>query len=66
VAFACVYDYIQRFDRLRFLMPIQKGKILKAESYIMNAKDVWDVAVEKMKEDPFYFVEYENKPTKLY
>lgn len=50
------YGYNQDYDKLRGLMEIKEGSILNAESFLMDAKTVWDTVLNKMKEEPFYFM----------
>lgn len=50
------HGFVSDFDKLQEICPIKKGNILEAESYIMNADEVWNTGLEKMKEDPFFFV----------
>ena len=50
----------QRYCKIENLLSsgeIFKGKILNADSTLMLASAVWEKGVEKMKRDPFYFVE---------
>lgn len=50
------HGFVSDFNKLREICPIEKGNILKAESFVMNAREVWDTGLNKMKEDPFFFV----------
>ena len=50
------HGVLSDLDKLKEICPIQKGNILEAESFIMNADEVWNTGLEKMKEDPFFFV----------
>ena len=47
----------QRYDRLYDLMEFKKGNILNAESYLIDAKAMWETGVSKMKNDPYYFTD---------
>ena len=51
--------WYQAFYKLSQIMEIKEGKILEAQSFIMDAKEVWDTVLEKMKEDPYYFMSKE-------
>lgn len=54
--FAEAHGYGQDFGKLANLMDIRKGYLLKAESFVMDAAAVWNTVLNKMKEDPYYFV----------
>ena len=50
----------QRYDRLELLMDsanMKKGKILEADSYLINSVEMWKVAYKKLLKDPIYFVD---------
>lgn len=49
--------YAQRYDRLENLMEFTKGKILNADCNLIDSKTMWDVAVKKLAEDPYYFTD---------
>lgn len=56
-------DVIQRYDRVESLLSdaageITYGKILDAECVLMDAKAVWEKALEKYREDQYYFVDF--------
>ncbi|MCL2499549.1 MAG: AAC(3) family N-acetyltransferase [Defluviitaleaceae bacterium] len=51
---------IQRYDRLKFLLPVYimaYGKVLDADCYLFEAKPMWDVAEKVMRDDPLFFVD---------
>lgn len=48
--------WYQAFYKLLEVMKITEGKVLEAQSFIMDAKEVWDTVIEKMKEDPYFFM----------
>lgn len=48
--------WYQDYDKLKNLMDIKEGKILDAQSYVMDAKTVWNTVLNKMQEEPYYFV----------
>lgn len=50
------YGYNQDYGKLANVMDIPKGYILKSESYLMDAQEVWKTVLDTMKKDPFYFV----------
>lgn len=54
--FMVPYGYRSDYDKLRGLAEIKEGMILNAESFLMDARNVWDTALNKMKEEPFYFM----------
>lgn len=50
----------QRYSRIIDLLPKKKrrfGKVLQADCVLLDAAAVWQIGTEKMKEDPYYFVE---------
>ena len=47
----------QRYDRLEVLMPVDKGNVLQATAYLIDAKKMWEVAVPKLEEDEIFFVD---------
>jgi aminoglycoside 3-N-acetyltransferase len=52
--------YEQRYDRLESIMEypfLVKGKILKADCYLIEADKMWESAYAHLKKDPFYFVD---------
>lgn len=55
--------YKQCYNRLEQIISpkfIRKGKVLEADSILLDAEEAWRIAFEKMKKDPFYFVENIN------
>lgn len=57
--FACT-NFGQRYDRVKDLMPlnsIREGKIFDSGVIVYDAETMWNVALERMKEDNYYFVE---------
>ena len=50
------YGYNQDYGKLANVMDIPKGYILKSESYLMDAKEVWDTVLATMEKEPYYFV----------
>jgi len=53
-------DIVQRYDRLKFLLPeyiMASGKVLDAECYLLEAKPMWDIAEKVMRDDPLFFVD---------
>ena len=56
------YGYNQDYGKLANNMDIPKGYILKSESYLMDAAAVWDTVLNKMKEEPYYFVSKQSLP----
>lgn len=50
------YGYDQDYGKLYGLMEIKQGNILEAESFLMDTKTVWDTVLEKMKQEPYYFM----------
>ena len=58
--------YAQRYERIENLLDeeqLKKGRILKAQCYLVDAKSMWQAAYQKLREDALYFVERieENK-----
>lgn len=57
------YRYTQEYHRILNLLQANKdytnGKILNADSYLFDAKSLWEKGLNKIKEDPYYFVEKE-------
>lgn len=60
---AYFYHYIsqngfaQRYCRLENLMEFKKGSILQAECCLIDSVTMWKTGLQKLQEDPFYFVE---------
>ena len=52
--------YTQRYDRIKNLLReeyLNKGKVLKAEVYLIDSTEMWKVAYKKLLENPLYFVD---------
>lgn len=52
--------YRQRYDRVRDVLAtpdLRFGRILQADSYLIEAKALWEKAYLALQENPFYFVE---------
>ena len=52
--------YKQRYDRMESLLDekyLVKGKIMKADAYLMSSSELWKVAHKKLRLDPLYFVD---------
>ena len=52
---------VQRYDRMEELLTMEECKhsyILSAESYLIDARALWQKGVAKLREDPLYFVDY--------
>lgn len=49
--------FIQRYDKLENLMEFQRGNVLAAQCAVVDCSKMWKIGVEKLKEDPYYFVE---------
>lgn len=47
----------QRYDRLSEIMDIPHGKVLEADAYLIDAKEMWDKAHAKLEENEFFFVD---------
>lgn len=54
--FPDVMGWHGNFTKLNEICEMQTGEIHGAFSYLMDAKTVWDVAMKKMKEEPYFFV----------
>lgn len=55
--------YAQKYARIIDVLSKEDytfGKVLKADCYLMSAKAVWQKGVEKLKEDPYFFVDKVN------
>ena len=50
------YGYDQDYNKLWGLMEIRQGQILDAESFLMDAATVWNTVLDKMKQEPYYFM----------
>ena len=48
---------IQRYDRLAQVMDIPWGKVLNADCYLIDAKQMWKAGHEKLMEDPDFFID---------
>lgn len=52
-------DYEQKYSRVLDILDesdYSKGKVLKADCYLLSAKAVWEKGVAKIKQDPYFFV----------
>lgn len=52
--------FIQHYSKIEQLLEkgeIERGKVLKADCVLLNAKAVWEKGNAKLKEDPFFFVD---------
>ena len=49
--------YAQRYSRLASLMDMKCGRVHGAESYLIDARVMWDVGLRALKRDEFFFVE---------
>ena len=50
----------QRYDRLRYVLPhgvLKTGTVLDAFCYLIEARPMWDIAVNILYEDPLFFVD---------
>ena len=47
----------QRYDRLAQVMDIPWGKVLNADCYLIDAKQMWKAGHEKLMEDPDFFID---------
>ena len=57
------FYYEQKYGRIIDLLSEEEcsfGKVLQADCYLMSAQAVWEKGVQKIKEEPYYFV---NKAT---
>jgi len=41
---------------MTFIDALKEGKNLDAQSYVMDSKTVWNTVLNKMQEEPYYFV----------
>jgi aminoglycoside 3-N-acetyltransferase len=48
---------VQRYERVEGLLAITKGKVLKADAYVINANALWEAASVVIKNNPLYFVD---------
>ena len=48
--YARIWDLLDETEK-------RKGYILDAKSYVLSAKAVWEKGIEKMKKEPFFFVD---------
>ena len=53
--------YSQRYDRLENLMEFKWGTVLAASCALVDCYEMWKKGVEKIKEEPYYFVESTEK-----
>ncbi len=54
------FYYDQKYGRILDLLDKEDysfGSVLKADCYLMSAKAVWEKGVEKLRSDPYFFVE---------
>ena len=47
----------QHYDRLAEVMSIPCGKVLEAEAYLIDAREMWKKGHEKLKENEMFFVD---------
>ena len=59
-------EYRQRYGRVGPIMPpgaMKTGKVLAADTHVLDAATMWKVALEAMGRDPYFFVEKTEKAT---
>lgn len=44
-------------DKRTIRMEIPSGKVLEGNAYLISAKEMWKVAVDKLKEDENFFID---------
>ena len=52
--------WIPRYDRLEQVLPqkfVRRGKVLEANAILLDAKGVWETALQAMKKNSYFFVE---------
>ena len=49
--------FAQRYGRLENLMEFKRGNVLMAQCAVVDCREMWRVGTEKIKNDPYYFVE---------
>ena len=49
--------YVQRYDRLENIVNFCRGNILEAECAVVQCSEMWKAGAEKIKNDPYYFVD---------
>ncbi len=49
--------YAQRYDRLENILDMRAGNVLQADVKLIDSKQMWKVATEKLKEDVYYFTD---------
>lgn len=50
----------QRYERIEGLLDVdscRRGKILQADSVLLDAKNVWEKGTLQLEKDPYYFVD---------
>ena len=50
----------QRYDRVENVLTapaLRKGRVLEADSYLVNSRDLWDKALHALQGDPLYFID---------
>lgn len=53
----------QRYERLGDVMTIAEGAVLNGRVHLIDAREMWRAAGEKLKDNPFYFVDSEMEST---
>lgn len=48
---------VQRYDRLEQIMEIKQGKVLQANCYLINSKEMWEKAHETYQKNSRFFVD---------
>ena len=58
----CIHKngYEQRYSRVAQILEFTSGKVLQGECHVMESEKLWKNALEKLKEDPYFFVEKFN------
>jgi aminoglycoside 3-N-acetyltransferase len=52
--------FTQCYNRLESILnsdALRKGDVLSAESFLVDCKRMWNAALNKLKDDPYYFVD---------
>lgn len=51
------HGFAQRYNRLENLMEFKRGNVLLAECAVVDCREMWKVGIQKIKDEPHYFVE---------
>ena len=51
---------IQRYDRIEDVMPVNKGKVLEAQCYLVDSQKMWKIANKTLETSESFFIDRED------